>query len=264
MTLYGVELIVADDLEEAASILADTLVEAARAGRSIALTGGHSPGRAYELAAEREPDWSKSSVWWGDERCVPPDDERSNYLLARETLLDRLEAQPAETHRIRGELGAAEAAEEYDRLLEGVSLGLVLLGHRAGRPHRVPVSERARARGARAPGRSCGGEARAVRRPRHDDGAGARLGARDGLHRHGRGQGGRRRTSVRTTAGPGDSREPDPVKCRNHAGCGRSRRRREVARLDNARRPRKYGQHRCQRLSPERCWTCSHSSGPSS
>jgi len=128
MTLYGVELIVAEDLEEAASILADTLVEAARAGRSIALTGGHSPGRGYELAAEREPDWSKPSLWWGDERCVPPDDERSNYRLARETLLDRLEAQPGETHRIRGELGAAAAAEEYDRLLEGVRLELVLLG----------------------------------------------------------------------------------------------------------------------------------------
>jgi 6-phosphogluconolactonase len=128
MTLYGVELLVADDPGQAASILAETLVEAARAGHAIALTGGHSPGRAYQLAAEREPDWSKASLWWGDDRCVPPDDERSNFRLARENLLDRLEAQPAETHRIRGELGAEAAADEYDALLQDVRLDLVLLG----------------------------------------------------------------------------------------------------------------------------------------
>jgi len=128
MTLYGVELVVADDPGQAASILADTLVEAALAGHAIALTGGRSPGRAYQLAAEREPDWSKASLWWGDDRCVPPDDERSNYRLARENLLDRLETQPAETHRIRGELGAEAAADEYDALLQDVRLDLVLLG----------------------------------------------------------------------------------------------------------------------------------------
>jgi 6-phosphogluconolactonase len=128
MTLYGVELLVADDPGQAASILADTLVEAARAGHAIALTGGHSPGHAYQLAAEREPDWSKASLWWGDDRCVPPDDERSNYRLARENLLDRLEVLPAETHRIRGELGAEAAADEYDALLRDVRLDLVLLG----------------------------------------------------------------------------------------------------------------------------------------
>ncbi len=128
MTLYGVELVVADDPEQVASIVADELDEAARAGRSIALTGGRSPGRAYQLAAEREPDWSKASLWWGDERCVPPDDDRSNYKLARENFLDRLEAQPKEVRRIRGELGAEAAAEEYDALLRDVWLGLVLLG----------------------------------------------------------------------------------------------------------------------------------------
>jgi 6-phosphogluconolactonase/glucosamine-6-phosphate isomerase/deaminase len=58
MSLYGVELVVADNPEQAASIVADELVEAARAGRVIALTGGRSPGRAYQLGAEREPDWS--------------------------------------------------------------------------------------------------------------------------------------------------------------------------------------------------------------
>jgi 6-phosphogluconolactonase len=128
VTLYGVELIVADDLEAVASIVADELAEAARAGLAIALTGGTSPGRAYQLAAEREPDWSRASLWWGDERCVPPDDDRSNYKLARENLLDRVEAQPAEVRRIRGELRAEVAADEYDALLQDVRLGFVLLG----------------------------------------------------------------------------------------------------------------------------------------
>lgn len=128
MTLYGVELVRADDAEAVAWIVADLLAEAARAGRAIALTGGESPGRAYELAAEREPDWSAASVWWGDERCVPEEDPLSNYRLARERLLDRLEAQPREVQRIRGELGAERAGEEYDAKLRGVRLELVLLG----------------------------------------------------------------------------------------------------------------------------------------
>jgi 6-phosphogluconolactonase len=65
-------------------------------------------------------------LWWGDERCVPPDDEHSNYLLARETLLDRVET--GEVHRIRGELGGELAAAEYHEQLEGVRLGLAVQG----------------------------------------------------------------------------------------------------------------------------------------
>ncbi|HSD76223.1 MAG TPA: 6-phosphogluconolactonase, partial [Solirubrobacteraceae bacterium] len=128
MTLYGVELSLCADAEEVASVVADELVAGARSGKSLVLTGGETPRRAYELAAEREPDWSPASVWWGDERCVPPEDDRSNFRLARTTLLDRLEAMPREVQRIRGELGAEEASREYDELLRRVSLDLVLLG----------------------------------------------------------------------------------------------------------------------------------------
>ena len=123
-----VDLRIFDAPGEAQRAAAVLLIDAAHAGVSIALCGGDSPGPAYEQAAELEPDWSSARLWWGDERCVPPDDERSNYLLARTKLLDRLERQPAEIHRIRGELGGEEAAAEYDRLLEGVTLGLALQG----------------------------------------------------------------------------------------------------------------------------------------
>ncbi len=128
MTLHGVELIRLENEKEVAAVVAGELAAAARAGQAIALTGGTTPGLAYELAAEQEPDWSSASVWWGDERCVPPEDERSNYLLARERLLDRLSGQPGAVHRIRGELGGEAAAGEYDDALDGVTLDLVLLG----------------------------------------------------------------------------------------------------------------------------------------
>jgi 6-phosphogluconolactonase len=117
-----------DSPREAQSAAAVLLVEAARAGEHIALSGGDSPGPAYEMAAVLEPDWSRARLWWGDERCVPPDDERSNYLLVKRTLLDRIESQPAAVHRIRGELGGEAAAAEYDRELEGIRLGLALQG----------------------------------------------------------------------------------------------------------------------------------------
>ena len=122
-----IELLVLDDAEAAAAATVERLAEAARAGAEIALTGGSTPRRAYELAAEREPDWSRAGAWWGDERCVDPADERSNYRLARESLLDRLAGRPA-VHRIRGELEPEEAAEEYERELGETRLDLVLLG----------------------------------------------------------------------------------------------------------------------------------------
>jgi 6-phosphogluconolactonase len=94
----------------------------------VALSGGSTPGPTYEAAARLAPDWSRVEVWWADERCVPPDDERSNYRLVRETLLDRIDRLAAGEHRIRGELPALEAADEYDSELAGVVFHLVLLG----------------------------------------------------------------------------------------------------------------------------------------
>jgi 6-phosphogluconolactonase len=114
-------------LDDPAEAVAELLAAAARRGEAIALTGGHTPARAYELAAELEPDWSRSSVWWGDERCVPPADERSNFLLGRRHLLARLERAPA-VHRIQGELPPAEGAAAYERELDGVEIALMLLG----------------------------------------------------------------------------------------------------------------------------------------
>lgn len=115
-------------VDDPAAAVGELLAEQARRGGSIVLTGGSTPGSAYRHAAELQPDWSSVTLWWGDERCVPPDDERSNYRLAKETLLDVLEKPPASMHRIRGEAPPAEAAAELDAALAGVTLDLLLLG----------------------------------------------------------------------------------------------------------------------------------------
>ena len=115
-------------VESPAAAVAIVLADQAARGGSIVLTGGSSVAEAYERAAALEPDWGRVTLWWGDERCVPPDDERSNYRLAKEALLDRLETPPAEVHRIRGEVAPERAARELDEALEGVRLDLMLLG----------------------------------------------------------------------------------------------------------------------------------------
>lgn len=109
-------------------MVAVRLARAARAGGHIALTGGTTPEQAYKEAAKREPDWSKAEIWWSDERCVPPEDELSNYALAKRTLLDRLERDPRAVHRIKGELGKERAAADYELKLGDTVFNLELLG----------------------------------------------------------------------------------------------------------------------------------------
>jgi 6-phosphogluconolactonase len=116
-----------DDPAAAARAAAEELARAAGGGASIALSGGSTPRRAYELAAMLESRWGKADVWWADERCVRPDDPRSNFRLVRETLVDRL-AVPPNVHRVRGEREADEAAALYDEELLGVELDLAVLG----------------------------------------------------------------------------------------------------------------------------------------
>jgi 6-phosphogluconolactonase len=123
-----VELVVVEDEQELATVVAERLARAAREGGNVVLTGGTTPERAYQEAARLAPDWSNVEVWWGDERCVPPDDERSNYGMAKHALLDRLERGPRAVHRIKGELGKEQAAADYERELDDARLDLVLLG----------------------------------------------------------------------------------------------------------------------------------------
>ena len=104
------------------------MARAARNGGHIALTGGTTPEQAYKEAARLDPDWSNVEIWWSDERCVPPDDDLSNYALAKRTLLDLLERGPRAVHRIRGELGKEKAAADYELELGDTVFDLELLG----------------------------------------------------------------------------------------------------------------------------------------
>jgi 6-phosphogluconolactonase len=115
-------------------------VDAARSrGRfSVALSGGSTPAGVYRLLAE-EPfadriPWSDVHIFWGDERCVPPNDPGSNYRLAQEALLSRVPIPADNIHRIRGEVDPSTAARVYDAALQDFFCGprsrfdLVLLG----------------------------------------------------------------------------------------------------------------------------------------
>lgn len=98
-----------------------TLKEYAEAGRQLhlALSGGSTPLSIFRLLAEQIPreDWSHVSLYWGDERCVPPSHPESNYGNARELLLDPLGLDKDQIHRIRGEENPDEEAERYGKEL---------------------------------------------------------------------------------------------------------------------------------------------------
>lgn len=125
----------------AARVWESTARDAVDAGRpfSVALAGGSTPGRLYRLLAaapyaESLP-WSRTRVAFGDERCVPPDHEDSNYGFARRTLLDQVDVPRGNVLRMRGEDDPAFAARDYEERLrewfpasDGPAFDLLLLG----------------------------------------------------------------------------------------------------------------------------------------
>jgi 6-phosphogluconolactonase len=84
----------------------------------LALSGGTTPGRTYELLGAVPEQVQGIEVWFADERCVGPEDEESNYRLAVETLLAGGAIAPERVHRMLGELGPDEGARLYAQELE--------------------------------------------------------------------------------------------------------------------------------------------------
>lgn len=118
--------------DAAAQMFVDSAARAiAASGRfTVALSGGSTPKIMYEaLAAEAyasQVDWNRVHIFWGDERCVPPTDERSNYRMACEALLDHVRIPGVNIHRMEGETEpAAAAAAAYERQLADVFGGVV-------------------------------------------------------------------------------------------------------------------------------------------
>jgi 6-phosphogluconolactonase len=83
----------------------------------VALSGGTTPARTYELLAAEPADWDGVEVWFADERCVAPEDAQSNYRLVAETLLAPAGIAPERIHRMQGELEPAEGARRYAEAL---------------------------------------------------------------------------------------------------------------------------------------------------
>jgi 6-phosphogluconolactonase len=140
------EPIVVKDLEALSQFAADRFAALAQAAVdnigvfSTAISGGNTPRRMYQILAEipyldRLP-WSKIHFYWCDERCVPPDHEESNYALANELILSKVDLPTDNIHRILGELSPIKATADYAEKLSLVAakglrwprFDLVLLG----------------------------------------------------------------------------------------------------------------------------------------
>ncbi len=94
---------------------------AARGRFAVALSGGETPRALYRLLARQQyaqkVPWRRVEIYWGDERCVAPDDDASNYRAAREALLQHVTLAPGRVHRMRGEDEPEAAARAYDEEL---------------------------------------------------------------------------------------------------------------------------------------------------
>ncbi len=125
----------------AAEFIVERAVEAlaARGRWTVALAGGGTPKPIYQRLAEagyaQRVDWQRVHVFFGDERCVPPEDSRSNYRMAREALLDFVPLPAENVHRMRGEDDPALAALAYEqdiqrlfRTLSPPAFDLICLG----------------------------------------------------------------------------------------------------------------------------------------
>ena len=161
------EIRVLPNPEEVARAGAAELVDAARDAMSnrgifrVALSGGSTPRALFQTLASRpfrgRIDWNKSRVFFVDERCVPPTDERSNYRMAKAHLLGPLRIPEANVFRMPGEHEPRRAAREYERVLskefggrtprfDFVLLGVGADGHTASLfPGTRTLAERAKA-----------------------------------------------------------------------------------------------------------------------
>ena len=114
-------------LARVAAAEAEALLE--RGMFHIVLAGGSTPQRLYEALVQERHEWPRWQVWFGDERCLPPDHPERNSRMAELAWLSKVDIPAANIHAIPAELGAIKAAEAYSRQLVGIrDFDLVLLG----------------------------------------------------------------------------------------------------------------------------------------
>ena len=127
MTMSPPRLLIFDDYESLSRIAVEHTIflsrtaVAERGQFTFALSGGGTPQRLFELLAYPEyveqVSWPDTHVFWGDERCVPPDQAGSSYKQAYDAFLCKVPIPTGNIHRIRGELTPEEAADDYARQL---------------------------------------------------------------------------------------------------------------------------------------------------
>ncbi|MGZ4787860.1 MAG: 6-phosphogluconolactonase [Terriglobales bacterium] len=166
----NVSVVVSPDTESAYTLAARKIVElaneavASRGKFTIALSGGSTPKKLYELLASPEwagkMPWAKTEFFWGDERYVPATDPASNFHMTRQAMLERVKVPEANVHRVHTEeADASRAAELYENEIRHVVpaeqgglprfdlvlLGLGTNGHTASLfPYQPALHEKAR------------------------------------------------------------------------------------------------------------------------
>ncbi len=133
------DIVVLPDLAALTREAADRFISLARSaiaaqGRfTVALSGGSTPRVLYEQLVTQPIEWRRVHVFWGDERCVPPEHADSNYGMAQRALLSHVDIPAQNVHRLKGELDPAQAAQEYETELRAIfgaapRFDLILLG----------------------------------------------------------------------------------------------------------------------------------------
>lgn len=110
--------------EQTAQECADYIADKLRNGRGmLAISGGNTPKAMFGILAKSGLDWNRVHVFFVDERCVPPDNDASNYKMAKAALFDPSGIAASNVHRIFGELDPAAAAAKYvEEIREGFGL----------------------------------------------------------------------------------------------------------------------------------------------
>ncbi|MDW3648339.1 MAG: 6-phosphogluconolactonase [Bacteroidia bacterium] len=144
--------------EQFARHLAEWMAESEQEHFHIALSGGSTPRLLFDLLARDYANkfpWDIMHFWWGDERCVPPDDADSNFGMTRKHLLDHIDIPEGNIHRVRGENDPATEAIRYGKTIQEflpirngwpvfdlIMLGLGTDGHTASIfPHQMELLE---------------------------------------------------------------------------------------------------------------------------
>jgi 6-phosphogluconolactonase len=123
-TTSSVELAAAQAILDAAQLAINK-----RNAFHLVLAGGNTPRHVYELLRGKIADWSAWHIYFGDERCLPPDHAERNSQMAAQSWLNHLTIPASQIHIIPAEQGAEIAAKTYAQILSKIELfDLVLLG----------------------------------------------------------------------------------------------------------------------------------------